>query len=89
MDPCKSETGQDSSIKLARGDYVVGKLKYLNFGKNRPNGFFPAYIREMYTLRGIFYFFIFLGGGSSTRVQPTPLNRFSRAIHQNTCFRIR
>ena len=48
-----------------------------------PRGF-SRHIREMYTPSGFFLTFFFLG--SSTRVQPRPLDRFSRGIRQKTCF---
>ena len=79
LDPCISETAKGNLIKFGTGDYVLGKFMWAKFHKNRSVGFFPAHT---FILRWHF----FLGGGSSIRLQPKPLNRFSRIIRQKNRF---
>ena len=83
MDPCISETAEGNLTKFGTGDYVLGKFMCAKFHKNRSVGFSPAHTQHVHPPMAFFFCFFL---GSSIRLQPKPLNRFSRIIRQKNRF---
>ena len=83
LDPCIFETAEGNLTKFGTGDYVPPKFMFANFQKNWAVGFSPAHTQHVHPPMAFFFCFFF---SSSIRLQPKPLNRFSRIIRQKNRF---